>query len=205
MDATRRGLAESAADLFIRNGYASTSIDDITRAVGVGRRTFFRHYPTKEDVFLQPALAEIADFADVLHGVPDTGNPLEDAAEAMRRSVEERRDHLDDSLALYRTIRATPELRGAVRTFNLAFEDRFTDWYAARTHTHPTDPTAQLFGACAVAVREVALANWSRQPDIDLLEHLDDAWDALRRISDQPGEPIPTTQAAPVESTSDIG
>jgi len=182
MEATRRDLAEAAADLFIRNGYAATTVDDIARAAGVGRRTFFRHYPTKEDVFLQSALAEIADFAETLHNVPDTADVLADAAEAMRRSVDELRAHLDDSLALYRTIRATPELRGALRTFNLAFEQCFTDWYGERTHTEPTDPPAQLFGACAIAVRETALTNWSQRSDVDLLEHLDDAWDALRRI-----------------------
>jgi len=182
MEATRRDLAEAAADLFIRNGYATTSVDDIARSAGVGRRTFFRHYPTKEDVILQSALAEIADFADVLHDVPDTGDTLTDAAEAMRRSVEERRGYLDDSLALYRTIRATPELRGAVWTFNLAFQQCFADWYANRTHTAAENPTAQLFGACAIAVRETALTNWSQHPDTDLTEHLDAAWDALRRI-----------------------
>ena len=187
MEATRRDLAEAAADLFIRNGYATTTVDDIARVAGVGRRTFFRHYPTKEDVFLQSALAEIADFAETLHGVPDTGDVVADAAEAMRRSVEERRDHLDDSLAFYRAIRATPELRGAVRTFNLAFEQCFTDWYGERTHTEPTEPAAQLFGACAIAVRETALTNWSRRPDVDLIVHLDAAWHALRRI----GTPLP--------------
>ena len=102
----------------------------------------------------------------------------------MRRSVEERRDYLDDSLAFYRTIRATHELRGAVRSFNLFAEQCFTDWYAARNGTDPADPNAQLFGACAIGVRETALANWSRHPDVDVLVHLDNAWNALRRVSD---------------------
>lgn len=183
MRATHRALAEAATDLFIRQGYAETSVDEIAEAAGVGRRTFFRYFPTKEDVFLAPALAEVADFADTLATVPNTGDPLGDAAEGMRRSVEERADHLDDSLRLYRSIRATPELRGAVRAFNLAFERCFADWYAERNGTEPDDPDARVFATCAVGVREVALARWSEHPDVHLLDHLDDAWASLRRLT----------------------
>lgn len=186
MQATHRALAEAATDLFIRQGYAETSVDEIAEAAGVGRRTFFRYFPTKEDVFLAPALAEVADFADTLATAPDTGDPIADAAEGMRRSVEERLHHLDDSLRLYRSVRATPELRGAVRAFNLAFERCFADWYAQRTSTDPDGTDARVFATCAVGVREVALARWSEHPDIELLEHLEHAWRSLRRLASVP-------------------
>lgn len=182
MQATRRDLATAATDLFIRQGYAATTVDDIAAAAGVGRRTFFRYYPTKENVFLLPALDEVADFDEVLRAAPDTGDPVDDAAEAMRRSVEERRAHLDDSLRLYRSVRSTPELRGAVRTFNLAFERCFAEWYAGRTGDPPDGTDARLFAACAVSVRETALACWSEHPDVDIIDHLDAAWNALRRL-----------------------
>jgi len=32
--------------------FASVSIDEIATAAGIGRRTFFRYFPTKEDIFL---------------------------------------------------------------------------------------------------------------------------------------------------------
>ena len=159
MDATRRDLAEAATDLIIRKGYSSTTVADIAQEAGVGRRTFFRHYPTKEDVILQSVLAEFADFDDLLNEVENTGDHLADAATAMRLSVEERRSHLDDSITFYRIVRTTPELGGVVKSFNEAFEQCFSNWYAARTGTDPADSKAQIFGKCAIAVRETALSN----------------------------------------------
>lgn len=46
--ATRERIAETALDLFRRQGYGETTIDQIAAAAGVGRRTVFRHFPTKE-------------------------------------------------------------------------------------------------------------------------------------------------------------
>ena len=41
---------EAAADLFTAHGYAATTIDDIAERAGVSPRTFFRHFPDKEEV-----------------------------------------------------------------------------------------------------------------------------------------------------------
>jgi AcrR family transcriptional regulator len=50
--ATRKRIADTALDLFQRQGYADTTIDQIAAAAGVGRRTIFRHFPTKEAILV---------------------------------------------------------------------------------------------------------------------------------------------------------
>jgi AcrR family transcriptional regulator len=47
---TRRRLVDSAMALFAERGFEATSVDDVAARAGVGRTTFFRHFPTKEDV-----------------------------------------------------------------------------------------------------------------------------------------------------------
>ncbi|WP_353941111.1 TetR/AcrR family transcriptional regulator [Streptomyces sp. HUAS MG91] len=49
---TRRALAETALRLFTERGYDATTLDDLCDAVEVSKRTFFRNYPSKEDVAL---------------------------------------------------------------------------------------------------------------------------------------------------------
>ncbi len=47
---TRQRLAETALRLFAERGYERTPVEEIARAAQFGVTTFFRHFPTKEDV-----------------------------------------------------------------------------------------------------------------------------------------------------------
>lgn len=47
---TRERLVAAAVDLFSSRGYAATTVDDIAAQAGVSPRTFFRHFPDKEEV-----------------------------------------------------------------------------------------------------------------------------------------------------------
>src|SRR5579875_1026176 len=47
---SRADLEHAAFDLFDRQGFERTTVDDIARAAGIGRRTFFRYFPSKNDV-----------------------------------------------------------------------------------------------------------------------------------------------------------
>ncbi|MGH2893561.1 MAG: TetR family transcriptional regulator, partial [Solirubrobacteraceae bacterium] len=43
-------LAGTALTLFVRDGFEETTLDDIATAVGVGRRTLFRYFSSKNDL-----------------------------------------------------------------------------------------------------------------------------------------------------------
>src|SRR5215210_5308354 len=61
--ATRHALQEHALRLFLDHGYDATTVESIAQAAGVSQMTFFRYFPTKEDVVLagdyDPLLAEL--------------------------------------------------------------------------------------------------------------------------------------------------
>ncbi|MCF8587483.1 TetR/AcrR family transcriptional regulator [Gordonia liuliyuniae] len=73
---TRAALLASAKRLFIENGYATVTVDDITREVGCSRATFYLHFANKSDVLArvgaetmqQRARAVYGDLDDVLSG-----------------------------------------------------------------------------------------------------------------------------------------
>ncbi len=53
MPATSRDrLVAAAFELFAGQGYDATTVDEIATRAGTGRSTFFRHFPTKDDVVL---------------------------------------------------------------------------------------------------------------------------------------------------------
>jgi AcrR family transcriptional regulator len=49
-DFTRQRLVDAARELFMRNGTRGTSIDDIAKAAGTSRATFYAHFIDKQDV-----------------------------------------------------------------------------------------------------------------------------------------------------------
>ncbi|SHG80351.1 TetR/AcrR family transcriptional regulator [Streptoalloteichus hindustanus] len=65
---TRRLLAETALRLFLEQGYEQTTVAQIAAAADVATKTFFNHFPSKDDVLfvdhrerVETALAVIAD------------------------------------------------------------------------------------------------------------------------------------------------
>ena len=60
---SRRTIEEAALELFLENGYARTSIDDIARRAGVGRATVFSYVSAKSDPLWLDADAALDDLA----------------------------------------------------------------------------------------------------------------------------------------------
>ena len=66
---TRTRLLDAAAQLFARQGYAATTIEEIATAAGATRATFYLHFASKSDVVhgLYAALVEYdADYAHLI-------------------------------------------------------------------------------------------------------------------------------------------
>ncbi|MFE1198548.1 TetR family transcriptional regulator [Streptomyces olivaceoviridis] len=60
--ATRRALLQTAARMFAEHGYQDTTVKGIAAAAGVTERTFFRYFPSKEDLIF----TEILDLVPLL-------------------------------------------------------------------------------------------------------------------------------------------
>ena len=48
---TRQKLVDVARQLFAKNGIANTTMNDIAKASGKGRRTFYTYFKSKDDVY----------------------------------------------------------------------------------------------------------------------------------------------------------
>ena len=69
--ATTHGAIEAAAfSLFADRGFDETTTDEIAAAVGIGRRTLFRYYPSKNDIPWGQFDASLVHFRAVLDREP---------------------------------------------------------------------------------------------------------------------------------------
>ncbi|MFB6891774.1 TetR family transcriptional regulator [Kitasatospora sp. NPDC056327] len=118
---TRDALIEAAHRLFLGQGFAHTTVDEIAGAVDVSQRTFFRYFANKDEVALA-VLAEAEDhFIELLRDRPAEENPLQALRAAIsgawRQRATDRPDGPDAgpcsvtaALELIRMIENTPGL-----------------------------------------------------------------------------------------------
>src|SRR5262249_15277413 len=67
---TAREIERVALELFSRRGVAETTVDDIAVAAGISRRTFFRYFPSKNDVVWGDFDGFLHDLEEWLDHVP---------------------------------------------------------------------------------------------------------------------------------------
>ncbi|MBC3841403.1 TetR family transcriptional regulator [Streptacidiphilus sp. 4-A2] len=73
---THRALVEAAARLFQEQDFESVTVRDIADAAGVGERTFFRYFPSKESLVLQQVRDLIPMLAEAIRARPTAEAPL---------------------------------------------------------------------------------------------------------------------------------
>ncbi|WP_295120847.1 TetR/AcrR family transcriptional regulator [uncultured Leifsonia sp.] len=75
--ASSRGmLAEAAAELFLEQTYAGTTVDDIARRAGVSRATFFNYFSSKSDLLWLEVDESLAAFPGMLAAANDDVEPM---------------------------------------------------------------------------------------------------------------------------------
>jgi AcrR family transcriptional regulator len=185
----RRELVAAAVRLFRIQGYEETTVDDIAAAAGVGRRTFFRYFPSKEDAISPDHEVGLARIAEVFA----TAHPTEPTAALVVRAGETVFDlYADDpglSVERFRLTHEVPALRDRESARVDHYRRLFTRQLRERFTGEPDgDLRAAVTGAAVVAAHNLALRAWladGGRPD-----QLDECRARFRKVVDMlPGEP----------------
>lgn len=87
---TAQAIVDAAMELVRGRRFADVTIDEIAAAARIGRRTFFRYFPTKEDVFLDRRRIDRVFIAAALRARPsgedDVGVSMRVLGEVQRRA-----------------------------------------------------------------------------------------------------------------------
>ena len=149
---TRASIRKHAMRLFKEQGYTETSVEQIAEAAEISPSTFFRYFPTKEEVVLTDDIDPIV--LKVLAEQPADLPPMQAIRSAVvgvfqsltpdDRSREEERQQL---------VYAVPELRQAMMAELYRSIDMIANAVAARLGRSPDDFEVRVFaGAVAGAV-----------------------------------------------------
>ena len=158
---TRAAIREHALRLFREQGYDATTVEQIAEAAEVSPSTFFRYFPTKEDVVLQDDMELL--WMDVFLAQPAGMGPIA----ALRAAVRAAFDGMGPGeLAELRETMNMAIAVPAVRARMLAEFARTTQ-VIAQAVAERTGKEASDFGvqALAGAVVGIAMAAWFDQPE----------------------------------------
>ena len=159
--ATREALIETAMKLFAAKGYDHTAIHEITDAVDVSQRTFFRYFASKEDLVLSLIRDGSAAFAEALAARPPAEEPLTAARNAFHISLRQLpggAEGLPSYLSVMQLIDSTPPLLAAYLRFVHDHDDEIIEVLARREGVDPaTDRRPRVLAAMIGAL--VFLAN----------------------------------------------
>ncbi|MEV5894292.1 TetR family transcriptional regulator [Nonomuraea fuscirosea] len=174
--AVQAELAAVALELFTERGFEDVTVDDIARAAGVSKRSFFRYFPAKEDAVFGGVLLMGDDIAEQIAGRP-AGEPAWECLHAVLREWVARIDA--GSRAALRVIESTPALRARFQQKREEARGRIAEALAERSGLDAF--TADLLTSAAATAIDCASREWLRGGGEDeRLELVDAAFERLR-------------------------
>jgi AcrR family transcriptional regulator len=178
---TRAAIRDQAMRLFEEQGYSATTVDQIAEAAEVSQSTFFRYFPTKEDVVLTDDYDPL--IADAIRAQPADVHPIDAVAEGMRvvyGSLTAK--DLDDERRRQLLFQQVPELQARAMQQLAAVIDMLGRVTAERAGLPAGDFSARvLAGAVVGAVMAIARPGRPQGLEVRDLERIADALSLLRR------------------------
>ncbi len=174
---TRAAIQEAALVLIERQGYERTTCEQIAAAAEVSPATFFRYFPTKEDVVLTDDYDPAIEAA--IRARPLREGPLL----AARRGIGAVFGQIgEDEMAVVRTrtrlLLSVPALRARVREQLDGARGALASAVAPRLSQDADSLVVQALAAAMAAALGVAVEHWAAHGG-DLAEHVDQAFRAL--------------------------
>ena len=184
---SRAELEQAAFALFAARGFEGTTVDEIAAAAGIGRRTFFRYFPSKNDIPWGAFEDELERMRVRLKACP----PEVPLADALRVALIDFNRVAPAQVPLHRRrmelILRVPTLLAHSTLRFAAWREVVAEFVAERTGRRPDDLAPQAIAHAVLGVAIAAYEHWLDDPGADLGALLDDA---MRQLSGAFGGPL---------------
>jgi TetR/AcrR family transcriptional regulator, regulator of mycofactocin system len=177
---SRAELEQAAFALFAARGFDATTVDEIAAAAGIGRRTFFRYFPSKNDIPWGAFEHELERMRVRLKACP----PEVPLADAIRVALIDFNRVAPAQVPLHRRrmelILRVPTLLAHSTLRFTAWREVVAEFVAERTGHRKDDLAPQAIAHAVLGVAIAAYEHWLDDPGADLPALLDDA---MRQLS----------------------
>ncbi|TQF02256.1 TetR family transcriptional regulator [Kitasatospora acidiphila] len=181
---TRRAIRSAAFDLFAEQGYEATTVDQIAALAEVSPSTFFRYFPTKEDVVISDDYDPLME--NGFRSRPADEPLMESLRQAMigplRQVLAAERDEVLLRMQLFREV---PAIRARSMVEQQHTGERLSALIAERTGQSAEALEVRALVAALLAASTEAVMYWAEhdgKPDLaDLVNTAISALDPARR------------------------
>ncbi|MFC9287837.1 TetR family transcriptional regulator [Streptomyces sp. NPDC057052] len=195
----RDALVAAAFRLFLERGYEQTTVDDIVALAGVGRRSFFRYFPSKEDVVFPDHERCLADMTAFLAASDEGHEPVRRVCDAARLVLRMYAENPSFSVQRYRLTKQVPGLRAYELSVVWRYERALAEYLRGRFSGRPDgNLRADVIAAAVVAAHNNALRSWLRSDGTgDASTTVDHALGYVQSAFGAPDTPAPERPERP--------
>ncbi|MFI6586572.1 TetR family transcriptional regulator [Embleya sp. NPDC050493] len=184
---TRQAIRREAYRLFREHGYDATTVDRIAEAAEISPSTFFRYFPTKEDLVLTDEYDPL--LVRILRAAPKDASMIRvvrtGVLDALREILREEREEMVTRMTLVHNV---PALRRRTHEQQMQSWTLISETFAERTGRSPDDLELRVAAASINAAISEAVFHWTRHGCTgDLVELVDQALMVLEKgLRDNP-------------------
>jgi len=188
---TKTALIKAALELFERQGFENTAVDEIAAAAEVSTRTFYRYFPTKDHVMFPYHHEYVARFRSLIEQQHAKEPPLEIVRRALRSMAELYVESRDEHLRFQRIISSSPALIARSVQFDAEWEATIAGVWRNGCHANVQNkPDANLIAGAIMGVINAVMSTWyATDCPADLAARAECALDLLERGIGNGGKP----------------
>ena len=177
---TRDAIVHAALDLFDRQGYDATTVEEIAAAADVSPRTFFRYFESKAELVMEPK-EERGGFAAKLAARPDDESPIEALRHVLHEDLLAYLSQDPTGGGKMRRMLGTASLQATARDHFNEHQAELAEEFARRMGRSPDDLAAQVMAAAIGNVVWTVATRWvaTDSPPERLVVMIDEALDLL--------------------------
>lgn len=157
----RDAIHAAAIEIFAERGFDETTVEEISLAAGVSRRTFFRYFASKDDLLAQTAMSYGATLRNAIDACPRDLSALEVIRATVRAGVEHAAAPEARTREVVEIAIRSESARQAYQSRSSSIEDSLASAFAARTKKRSVvDAESRLLAGVTLAVMNATIASW---------------------------------------------
>jgi TetR/AcrR family transcriptional regulator, regulator of mycofactocin system len=176
---SRSEIEHIALDLFTHQGFETTTVDEIAAAAGIGRRTVFRYYASKNDIPWGAFDEQLDRMRATFTALPADMPVMTGVRVAVLDFNDVHPDEQPWHRARLRLILGTPALQAHSTLRYAAWRQVVADFAAAKLGLPSDGLVPQTIGHASLGVALAAYERWLREDSVDLRELLDSVFRSL--------------------------